>query len=270
MDLLFIIYIFVLFVLFSPNFLLKSHFKNHIVQSLVHGMLFSILFYLTYSQISYYEKEGLTIGTYETSKNNNENKYNIETNNSLGVLVPKDPSVVKEPKVVNNEIIMKNKSNTKIQNLVTSPPYDYVNFRSYDYENMKKRIELLDSHKHSNQYYDLVPHLGKKENEILCAADYGTNVSCCRQPNAYIPDENVCGALKPYCVDYIDGKQWGKCVENNPHPKPNLNSNKPSNNKTIHITDETIIYTPGTETTNYNTLPEDADINDLKPVCDNK
>jgi hypothetical protein len=32
----------------------------------------------------------------------------------------------------------------------------------------------------------------------------------------------VCGPLTPYCTDYIHNVQWGKCVANNPHPKPNL------------------------------------------------
>ena len=87
MDLLLIIYIFVLFIIFSPNFIFQSSFKNHMIQTLVHGLLFSLLFYLTYSQIGRVEKEGATIGTYESKPSNI--KYEIETQNtSLGSLVP--------------------------------------------------------------------------------------------------------------------------------------------------------------------------------------
>ena len=224
MDLLLIIYIFVLFIIFSPNFIFQSSFKNHMIQTLVHGLLFSLLFYLTYSQIGRVEKEGATIGTYESKPSNI--KYEIETQNtSLGSLVPIEKSLDKT-KTLNNEVIIDYKNDRSLDKLTESQPYDYINYRTYDYENMKKRIQLLDSHKHSNQYYDLVPNLGKKQDEVLCAANYGTNTSCCRQPHSYIPDENVCGALKPYCVDYIAGQQWGKCMEDNPHPKPKIETDK--------------------------------------------
>ena len=166
MDLLLIIYIFVLFVIFSPNFIFQSSFKNHMVQTLVHGLLFSVIFYVTYSQIGMTEKEGATIGTYESKPSNV--KYDIETqNSSLGSLVPIENESLDKTKTLNNQVIIDDKNDRSLDKLTKSPPYDYINFRNYDYENMKKRVQLLDSHKHSNQYYDLVPTLGKKQDEIL-------------------------------------------------------------------------------------------------------
>lgn len=161
MDLLLIIYIFVLFIIFSPNFIFQSSFKNHMVQTLVHGLLFSVIFYVTYSKIGITEKEGATIGNYESKPSNV--KYDIETQkSSLGSLVPIENESLDKTNTLNNQVIIDDKTDRSLDKLTESPPYDYINYRTYDYENMKKRIQLLDSHKHSNQYYDLVPNLGKK------------------------------------------------------------------------------------------------------------
>ena len=65
---------------------------------------------------------------------------------------------------------------------------------------------MLESHKHTNHYFDLVPNFNQTRHEVLCAADYGTNKPCCRQPDAFIPEVNQCTALKPHCKDYITGK----------------------------------------------------------------
>ena len=109
------------------------------------------------------------------------------------------------------------------------PTYDYSNFRTYDYENMKKKINMLESHQHTNHYFDLIPNFNQTRHEVLCAADYGTNKPCCRQPDADIPKVNQCTELKPHCKGYISGVQWGKCVSTNPYPKPNLVYDGPKN-----------------------------------------
>jgi len=214
----------VLFVIFSPNFLFKSHFQTHIIQSFVHAIIFSIIFYLTYVQIELKEKEGATIGTYET--NVHDRSYDIEiSDQSLANLTP--PSKQIAPKTVSykNEVISSSPISSQSDELTKMPPYDYSKFRNYDYDSMKKKIALLETHQHSNQYFDLVPNFNSTNHETLCAADHGKKQTCCRQPDNYVPDENVCGPLTPYCTDYIHNVQWGKCVANNPHPKPNLGNN---------------------------------------------
>jgi hypothetical protein len=217
----------------------------HILQSLVHGILFTIMFYLTYNHLEYTEKEGITIGNYKT--NQDEKTYDIEiSGNPLGALsnVFSSSPPPSDKVEYNNHVEVFNKSGSPVDELTKMPPYDYSKFRNYDYESMKKKVEMLETHQHSNEYYDLVPNFNKMNSEILCAADYGTNTTCCRQPDNYVSDENVCGPLKPYCTNYIHGIQWGKCVATNPHPKPNLGNHE----KTV-ITKKTIIQ-PGADVIN--------------------
>ena len=225
MDFLLIIYICVLFVIFSPNFLFKSHFQTHIIQSFVHAIIFSIIFYLTYVQIELKEKEGATIGTYET--NVHDRSYDIEiSDQSLANLTP--PSKQIAPKTVSykNEVISSSPISSQSDELTKMPPYDYSKFRNYDYHSMKKKIELLENHGHRNKYADLEPNFNNTDHEILCAADYGKNTTCCRQPENYVPDNHECGQLKPYCSNYIHNVQWGKCLANKPYSKPNIKSNQ--------------------------------------------
>ena len=228
MDFLLIIYIFVLFVIFSPNFLFKTHFQTHIIQSFVHAIIFSIIFYFTYVQIEQREKEGATIGTYETNKH--DIVYDIKVNSqSLANLNSQTNQSGSKTVTYKNDVVAASPVNSQNEELINMPSYDYSKFHNYDYDShnydydsMKKKIELLESHQHNNQYYDLIPNFKSTNPEILCAANYGENRTCCRQPDKYVPDGNICGPLKPYCKDYIHNVQWGKCVANNPHPKPNL------------------------------------------------
>ena len=188
--------------------------------AVLHAVIFSMVVYVTYRSFTTKDTEGATIGTFD----DNDKPYSLNVNemNLGGVL--NDPTSVKEKKNVeyNNDIVVTSPNTAEQDKIIAMPPYDYSNFRSYDYDNMEKKLKMLESHKHSNHYFDLVPNFNETRHEILCAADYGTNKPCCRQPNAFIPEPNQCDALKPYCKDYIAGEQWGKCVSENPYPKPNL------------------------------------------------
>ena len=76
MKLLTILYIFALFVLFSPNVLIKGH-----KQYLLYSLCFSLMFYLTYEFIEHKEYEGATFNAYDVQGN----KYDIDaTNVNLG------------------------------------------------------------------------------------------------------------------------------------------------------------------------------------------
>ena len=220
MDILFIIYIFTLFVIFSPNFIFQYSKSNNLLVAILHAIIFSIVVYVTYNSVIKKQTEGATIGTYD--KNDEISALNVNELNLGGVL--NDPSDDKNPKDVQyrNEIVVSSPNTAEEEKIIAMPPYDYSNFRTYDYENMEKKLKMLESHKHTNHYFDLVPNFNEKKHEILCAADHDTNKPCCRQPNSVIPESNQCDALKPYCKDYIAGEQWGKCVPMNPYPKPNL------------------------------------------------
>ena len=220
MDILFIIYIFALFVIFSPNFIFQYSKSNNILVSVLHAIIFSIVLYVTYNSVSKKQKEGATIGTY--NKNNDQSSLNVNEL-TLGGVLDEPPEIDKQTDIqYSNEVVVSSPNAAEEDKLTAMPPYDYSNFRTYDYENMEKKLKMLESHKHTNHYFDLVPNFNETKHEILCAADYGTSKPCCRQPNAFIPELHQCDALKPYCTDYISGKQWGKCVSTNPHPKPNL------------------------------------------------
>ena len=227
MDILLIIYIFALFVIFSPNLIFNYSKTNNILVVLLHAIIFSIVVYITYNSVINTKIEGATIGTLD--KNNVSYPLEVNEMDLGGVIVGN--SDIEEPKDVsyNNEIVVSTPNSAEEDKLTTMPPYDYTNFRTYDYENMKKKINMLESHKHTNHYFDLVPNFNQTRHEVLCAADYGTNKPCCRQPNAFIPEVNQCTALKPYCKDYITGKQWGACVSTNPYPTPNLVYDSPIN-----------------------------------------
>ncbi len=220
MDILFIIYIFALFVIFSPNFIFQYSKSNNILVSVLHAIIFSIVLYVTYNSVSKKQTEGATIGTY--NKNNDQSSLNVNEL-TLGGVLDEPPEIDKQTDIqYSNEVVVSSPNAAEEDKLTAMPPYDYSNFRTYDYENMEKKLKMLESHKHTNHYFDLVPNFNENKHEILCAADYGTSKPCCRQPNAFIPELHQCDALKPYCTDYISGKQWGKCVSTNPHPKPNL------------------------------------------------
>lgn len=220
MDILFIIYIFALFVIFSPNFIFQYSKSNNILISVLHAIIFSIVLYVTYNSVSKKQTEGATIGTY--NKNNDQSSLNVNEM-TLGGVLDEPPEIDKQTDIqYSNEVVVSSPNAAEEDKLTAMPPYDYSNFRTYDYENMEKKLKMLESHKHTNHYFDLVPNFNENKHEILCAADYGTSKPCCRQPNAFIPESNQCDALKPYCTDYISGKQWGKCVATNPYPKPNL------------------------------------------------
>jgi len=223
MDILFIIYIFALFVIFSPNFIFQYSKSNNLLVAILHAIIFSIVVYVTYNSVTKTQTEGATIGTYD--KNDEISALNVNELNLGGVL--NDPSDDKKPKDVQyrNEIVVSSPNTAEEEKIIAMPPYDYSNFRTYDYENMEKKLKMLESHKHTNHYFDLVPNFNETKHEILCAADHDTNKPCCRQPDAVIPESNQCDALKPYCKDYISGTQWGKCVTTNPYPKPNLGYN---------------------------------------------
>ena len=225
MDLLFIIYIFVLFLIFVPNFLLTSKIDSSLLQSFVHAILFSVLFYLTYKYIKCEKKEHMTIGTYET--NTDDKNYDIIVSGQpLVNLKSENKSELSDINDTRKVFETSTPSTSNNDELTNMPAYDYSKFRNYDYHSMKKKIELLENHGHRNKYADLEPNFNNTDHEILCAADYGKNTTCCRQPENYVPDNHVCGQLKPYCSNYIHNVQWGKCLANKPHSNPNIKSNQ--------------------------------------------
>ena len=137
MDILFIIYIFALFVIFSPNLIFNYSKTNNILVVLLHAIIFSIVVYITYNSVINTKIEGATIGTLD--KNNVSYPLEVNEMDLGGVIVGN--SDIEEPKDVssNNEIVVSTPNTAEEQRLTAMPAYDYSNFRTYDYENMKKK-----------------------------------------------------------------------------------------------------------------------------------
>ena len=57
------------------------------------------------------------------------------------------------------------------------------------------------------------PKVGGTES---CAADFGTPVgakACCGQPGRVTEPEFICPSWVPQCVEYREGRHWGKCTQ---------------------------------------------------------
>lgn len=99
-----IIYIFALFVLLIPNFLVKLPFKNKLLLALLHGCILVTILYFT--QFLFNRSEGLFIGRY--TENDKHYDVNLDTNIDLNDLMAFDadqePAEV-EHRVIVNEIV---------------------------------------------------------------------------------------------------------------------------------------------------------------------
>tara|TARA_B100001287_G_scaffold235848_1_gene208160 strand:+ start:31061 stop:31537 length:477 start_codon:yes stop_codon:yes gene_type:complete len=84
MNIIFIIYIFALFIIVSPNVFINLPKINLLLLSVLHGLLFTTIVYLTYDSILRY-REGVKIGTLEVD--NDEKDLYMSTNLGLDKIV---------------------------------------------------------------------------------------------------------------------------------------------------------------------------------------
>jgi len=194
-----IIYIFALFVLFSPHFIFPFLQKNKYA-FLIYSLLFSIVFYLTYDMVNDKEIEGALLTTYDVYGNQskvdaiNVNLGNVQLDNGYTSLVKPNEIIYTEPLAIQP---------------AGSPP---TLFNRYALE---ENINKLFQHHHDDPYKQNIK-------EILCAADYGKKTACCNQPAVQVPPENVCPEMKPYCNGYVAMEQWGRCSSENQNSPPNF------------------------------------------------
>lgn len=200
-----IIYIFALFVIFTPHFIFKNLHKNKYA-FLIYSFLFSIVFYLTYDMISHKEIEGASLTTYDIYGNEEKiNASNIDLgdvqfengfdsiNKPSGIIYTEPPSIGNQP--------------------APSPPSLFNRY------SLEEDINKLFKHHHDAPYK-------RNIKEVLCAADYGKEKACCDQPPVNVPSENVCPKLKPYCKGYVALEKWGKCTDENLDAPPNFEYKK--------------------------------------------
>ena len=198
-----IIYIFALFVIFTPHFIFKHLHKNKYA-FLIYSFLFSIVFYLTYDVVIHKEIEGASLTTYDIYGNQEKvNAPNILLGNvelDHGYTSLTKPENIIYPHV-ENPFVMATPA--------TSAPNLTNRFK------LQQQIDTLFQHNHDEPYK-------RNMKEVLCAADYGKDKACCGQPPANVPKENVCPIEKPFCKGYVSEEKWGKCVKHNPDAPPDL------------------------------------------------
>ena len=103
MNIIFIIYVFVLFILTSPNVLIKITKVDNLPLTLIHGLVFTFIIYITNSLVLRY-REGVKIGTIE--ENGNETDIHLSTDLGLDKLITPNNSPAPSTVVnVNNTIL---------------------------------------------------------------------------------------------------------------------------------------------------------------------
>ena len=189
MKLITLLYIFALFVLFSPNVFIKAPKPYTII---IHSVCFALFLYFTIDFIQYKEKEGAILNAYDV----NGNKYDIEaTNVDLGDVQMEQSMSSLDPqsRIIYTTVAPKTESINDI------PPL----FTRYA---LNDSLEKVMHHHHEEKDY---------LTNIYCAANYGENTTCCGQPSAEVPTENQCPKHSPICSGYVAFETWGQCVSNN-------------------------------------------------------
>src|SRR6056300_195770 len=116
MDILFIIYIFALFVIFSPNFIFHYNKSNNIMVAIIHALLFSVVVYVTYSSVINKQKEGATIGTFE--KNDVSIPLNVNEMNLGNVMNDPTDESKKKDAIFNNDIVVSSPTSAEEDKLI--------------------------------------------------------------------------------------------------------------------------------------------------------
>ena len=208
MNNLFIIYVFLLFLLFIPNFIIQiPYIDDKMIQLFVLGLGFSILVGEGYKFLLN-QKDGFTIdidsvngenplakllSTFMNSKTPAKKKVtNYQINNKVDL---SDPSLTED-----DSQLQALKSELVSQQNETPITVEQVN------QGGKENIGWVLSPIVQDRKYERT-----KQQGLYCGADFDTTTSCCGQPPANIPEEFVCPEVSPYCNGYVAFEKWGVC-----------------------------------------------------------
>lgn len=209
MKLLTILYIFVLFVLLTPNYLIKT---QKIYSYLLHSLCFALFLYFTFDIIEYKQIEGATFKAYDV----NGDKYNIEaTNVDLGDVQLEQGMSSLNPQ---SRVIYTDPPSPPTKNILLDVP------PLYSRNQLSKDLEKVMEHSHEEK---------ESLTNTYCAANYGENTTCCGQTYSPVPEENQCPKHSPICSGYVAFEKWGQCVSND-NSIPNIeykSKNKSCENK---------------------------------------
>jgi hypothetical protein len=179
MNVLFVIYIFSLFLVLVSNTLFKRlSKKNFLFLTIIEAIIFSLIFAFTYN-IVYVPYESLIV------------KSNLDEKNLTG-FINRILGKNNEPKEynVNNKIIS------------VSPENEHM-IKKY----INKNNWIIGPLEHKTKHDTI------NNDDLYCAANYGSEYTCCDQPNAKVPKKYICNKDKPHCIGYLHKEKWGFCAK---------------------------------------------------------
>lgn len=204
----FIIYVFLLFLLFIPNFIIKTpFFKDDIVKLSVLGLMFSFFvgighdFLLDQKEDFVIEMEskdgenplGKLVTSFMNSKTPAKTRVrNYQINNDIDV---SDPTLTQED---GEQQLLKHKEEQEKNNKNIQAKKDD--------QNGPENIGWVLSPIVQEQKYERRKQVG-----LYCAADFNTTTTCCNQPPSDVPEEYVCPKEMPKCRNYVAHEKWGTC-----------------------------------------------------------
>ena len=207
------LYIFVLFVLCTPNLILRIPVSNKYFLHCIYGVLFSLVFFFTFKIVLSKQKElfsvkidskdgnnpllGLVNEFLNTKKNVKMDTKNYEVNNKFDYNVDDIANDMGNNAVIQDEMMAQE----------TRESNNLRNINDQDKDNLGwvltpiKKERTYERTKQKGQY---------------CAANFDTTTPCCNQPNADVPPDYICPEISPFCHGYVAFEKWGICKNEPP------------------------------------------------------
>lgn len=206
------IYIFCLFILFIPNFIVKLSNKNSTLITILYSLIFASIFYFTFDLVNQ-TKESM-----DTT-----NSVNIDGTSDLFKVIGtvlgmnKQPTQIKLNNDLGQGVILDNKmEDSKPEPIKKQPPSDALLSSSspsgeeiakkageqYE-ESYKKRFENQYNQEDRNQPFKKLDG---------CVANYMEQEPCCGQLGTTVTFNRQCSKSKPICVNYLKDEDYGECI----------------------------------------------------------
>ena len=205
-----IIYIYSLFLIFTPNFIFRFSKKLTIPILLLYSIIFTVVFYFTYDLVNN-KKEGFQISDFNIDNVNpfvkvlssiigsdDSAKVNINNDFGTGTIL----SNVGSPEATNDNVIK------PIRYIVSNSPEQEKQLQEHT-ETVTKQYEQSYSNFLSGA--DITNYNNVNDLQNGCKANYNDPNPCCGQPETTITASHICPKTKPLCMNYIDNEQMGTC-----------------------------------------------------------
>ena len=207
-----IIYIFSLFLIFTPNFIFRFSKKLTIPILLLYSIIFTVVFYFTYDLVN--NKEGFQISDFNIDNvnpfvkvlssiigSNDSAKVNINNDFGTGTIM----SNVESPEAANDNVVK------PIRYITSNTPEQEKSLQEHT-EIVTKQYQQSYSNYLSGADDNNYNYVNDLQNG--CKANYNDPNPCCGQPETTITASHICPKTKPLCMNYIDNEQMGTCGTN--------------------------------------------------------